>query len=123
MHIIDYVHQYNNSLYHGIISDLEGVIKATWSYEAFDKKITQELPITEEDFLFLWNSIADLDAFRRHFSDDPNSSIDWVNYHFLSITFKVEEQQGHYQIMVPNDEYDPDFTRWLEVLNVPVNNT
>ena len=119
MHVINYAHLINNNLYHGTISDLDGSVKATWSYEEGNKKITRDQPITEEEFFFLWNSIAELDIFHQHILQDPEQEIDWVSYHFIGIVFITSEQQGQHTLMIPKNETDPEFIHWLEILNVP----
>ncbi len=107
--IIDYAYLINNNLYHGTISNLDGVVKATWSYEVSNQKITRDQPITDEVFTSLWNSIADLDVFSRYFVSDADKLIDPINYHVISIIFNTEEQSGLRTMLIPRNESDPAF--------------
>jgi hypothetical protein len=119
MHVIDYGHMRDGVLYHGTISDLDGTVRSTWTYEEEGEKVTRDRPIDEDTFNSLWNGIANLDVFRRSLVRDPDRPIDPVSHHVIGIVFAQGEQKGQYLFLVPAGETDPDFARWLEALNVP----
>jgi hypothetical protein len=119
MHLIDYGHMRAGVLYHGTISDLDGSPQSTWTYEDGGAKVTRDQPIDEETFAFLWNGVAQLGVFQRALVRGPGVPIDPVSHHVVGIAFKEGNQQGQYLFLIPADETDPEFVRWLAALNVP----
>ena len=119
MHMIDYAHVRGAISYHGTISDLDGVPKSTWTCEQDGRKLTQEQPIDQDTFRFLWNGIASLDIFRRHVVRDPDRELDWECYHVIGIVYQRGLKPTHRCFLVPAEESDPEFLGWLEALRVP----
>jgi hypothetical protein len=119
MHVIDYGHVRGSVLYHGTVSDLDGVPKSTWAWEQDGREITQEQPIDQDTFRFLWNGVASLDVFRRNGILDPDRKLDPVSHHVIGIVFQKGPEPTHRCFLVPAEESDPEFLGWLEALNVP----
>jgi hypothetical protein len=119
MHLIDYGHLRDGVLYHGTVSDLDGTLRSTWTYEEGDGKVTRDLAIDGETFAFLWNGIADFDVFRRCAVRGQDLPIDPTSYHVIGAVFDEGGQRGQCMFLVPASEADPDFIRWLQALNVP----
>jgi hypothetical protein len=104
MHIIDYVHENGSIFFHGAVSDLDGVPKSTWTWEENGGTVTQEQPIEQGTFCFLWNGIANLDVFHRSRVRDPDRKLDWVSFHVISITFQKATKLTKACFLVPGDE-------------------
>ncbi len=119
MFLIDYGHLRDGVLYHGTVSDLDGVVKATWTYELDGEKVTRDQPIDLARFASLWGGIANLEVFQRNVIRSPDVPIDPTTHHVVGIVFKHEGQQGHYVYLIPAGEADPQFRAWLEALDVP----
>jgi len=119
MHAIDYGHIRDGVLYHGSISTLDGPPRCTWTYELDGRKVTREEPIDRATFESLWNGIVDLDVFRRSKVRDPQQKIDPAGFHVLGIVYGEKDQPKRKTFLVPADENDPEFLRWLAALNVP----
>jgi hypothetical protein len=123
MHLIDYGHLRDGVLYHGTISNFDGIPKATWTYEDGGQKVTRDQPITDETFNLLWNGIADHEVFHRYMIRSPGQQIDPEHYHVVGIIFRQGKQQRQFLFMVPASETDPKFVEWLQALNVPQGTT
>lgn len=119
MHAIDYGHVRDGVLYHATISTLDGTPKSTWTYERGGRKLTRDQAIDRATFEYLWNAIVGEDVFRRHKLRDRSRQIDPVNYHVLTIVFGDAQQPKKQAFLVPAEENDPTFKRWLETLNIP----
>src|SRR5690242_13670763 len=119
MHLIDYGHLRDGVLYHGTVSDADGRPKATWTYEDGGEKVTRDRPIDDDTFAALWNTIADAEVFRRSRLSAPDQLIDPVRFHVVGIVFDQDGRRGQCVFLVPADERDPEFVRWLEALDVP----
>jgi hypothetical protein len=120
-HIIDYAHGVQGVvLYHGTVSDLDGVPKSTWTYEDGGQKIRRDQPIDEEAFRFLWwDGIAGNDVFQRHFATDMEAEVNPFTHHVIGIVFTRAGKPERCLFLVPAGETDPAFLRWLATLNVP----
>ncbi len=120
-HCISYWRIENGIAYHGTISDIDGVPHATWSYDEGGQRVTRDLPITVEAFTFLCRSVAELAIFRRCIVPAkpgerfPATTADQENNHCIVF----EEGPDQELCMVPAQEADADFARWLKALNVP----
>jgi hypothetical protein len=119
MHTIDYGHERDGILYHGTISDLDGVPASKWTYEEKGKKVTRDQPIDQATFHYLWNCISKLPVFRRSMVRDPDRAFDPLSEHVIGIAFTKGAQVQRAYFAVPANESDPEFLRWLEALNVP----
>ncbi|OAI54999.1 hypothetical protein AYO44_13825 [Planctomycetaceae bacterium SCGC AG-212-F19] len=120
-HFIDYAHGAEGVvLYHGSVSDLDGVPKSTWTYEDGGQKVRRDQPIDEQTFRFLWwDGIAGNDVFQRHFAADMAAEVNPFTHHVIGIAFTQNGKPERCIILVPADESDPAFLRWLVALNVP----
>jgi hypothetical protein len=120
-HCISYWRAEHGIAYHGTISDIDGVPRATWSCDEAGQRVTRDLPIDQQAFAFLCRGFADCGVFRRcqvrpkPGERFPAKPADWVNYHCILF----EEGPELRPFMVPAHEADPDFVRWLEALDVP----
>jgi hypothetical protein len=119
MHLIDYGHMVDGVLYHGTLSDLDGVPKTTWSYEKGGKKVTHDQPIDLPTFRSLWNRVGKLDVFQRNRVRDPDRPVDPVADHVISIMFGDTNNPQRAIFAVPADESDPQFLSWIKSLNIP----
>lgn len=119
MHVMNYAHWKDSVVYHGSITDMDGVPRATWSYEKKGKKVTHDQPIDVETFHLLWNGFVKLDVFKRHRVRDPEEIIDLVGHHVIGIIFGDGDEIRQQVSMVPADERDAEFKRWLKALNIP----
>lgn len=118
-HLIDYGHMRDGILYHGTLSDLDGSPKATWTYEVRGKKITRDQPIDKATFEKLCTSITSSEVFRRHRASGADKQIDPVRFHVVGIAFDKQGKKGQDLFLVPADEGDAEFSRWLDNLKVP----
>src|SRR5262245_1788614 len=118
MHLIDYGHMRDGVLYHGTLSDLDGVPKATWTYEKAGKKVTEEQPIDLPTFRSLWNRVSNLEVFKRNRVRDPNRQVDPDRDHVISIAFGNTEKPTTAYFAIPAGETDPQFQHWLKSLNI-----
>jgi hypothetical protein len=119
MHVITYAHVHDGVLYTGTLSDLDGRPKATWSYKAGGRRVTQDQPLDPAAFRSLWNRIGNLDVFKRNRARDPNAPVDPVGTYVVSIGFGEPDRPQLVTFAVPADEPDPQFRSWLKSLNVP----
>jgi hypothetical protein len=119
IHLIDYGHMRDGVLYHGTVSDLDGAPKSTWTFENGGEKVTRDRPIDVETFNYLWNGIADFEVFKYARVRSPGVPIDPRTHHVVGIAFEEGAQRGRCMFLIPVEERDPDFARWLEALQVP----
>ena len=119
MHVITYAHVRDGVLYTGTLSDLDGRPKATWSYKAGGRRVTQDQPLDPAAFRSLWNRVGNLDVFKRNRARDPNAPVDPVNTHVVTIAFGEPDRPQLAHFAVPADESDPQFRSWLKSLNIP----
>jgi hypothetical protein len=119
MHLIDYAHMRQGVLYHGTLSDLDGVPKATWTYEKGGRKVSENQPIDLLTFRSLWNRVGNLDVFKRNHVRDANREVDPVGTHVISILFGEATDPKRAYFAIPADEADPQFQHWVKSLNIP----
>lgn len=119
MHVIQYVHGQDGVLYQGTLSDLDGVARATWSYERGGKKVTHDQSINMPTFRSLWNRVGKLEVFKQNRVRDVNAQLDWNNNHLVSIIFGDKDNPTTVYFAVPTSETDPQLQSWLKSLNVP----
>ena len=119
MHLIDYGHKKDGVLYHGTLSDLDGVTRATWSYEKGGKKVTHDQPIDLPTFRSLWNRVGKLEVFQRNRVRDQDRPVDPVADHVISIVFGDKNNPQRAFFAVPAAESDPQFVSWIKSLNIP----
>ena len=120
VHIIDYGHVHDGVLYHATLSDIDGIPRATWTYEGPDgQKRTHDSPIDGDSFELLWNGFSSLDVFARNMVTAPDTPLDPVATHVIGLRFRDEQGDGHCTFSIPADEADPDFMAWLFALEPP----
>jgi hypothetical protein len=118
MHVIKYVHERDGVLYHGTLSDLDGVPKATWSYDKDGRRVTREQSIDAATFRSLWNWVGKLHVFKQHRVRDLDREMDWAGTHVVTIAFGEPDDPKQVSFAVPIDEADPHFRDWLKALDV-----
>jgi hypothetical protein len=112
---ISYFRVENGISYHGTISDIDGVPKATWSFEEAGQRVTRDQSIDQETFAFLLMGTRDMKVFQRSMILTSEGQMKPASHHCI-----VLESEGRANgFMVPAGETDPDFARWLKALNVP----
>src|SRR4051812_44802851 len=90
---IDYAHGVEGVvLYHGSISDLDGVVRSTWTYEEDGEKVRRDRPMTEETFRFLFDAFGLFEVFRRGFVGDFTTPINPFSHHVIQFAFRKGEQ-------------------------------
>jgi hypothetical protein len=116
-HVLSYARVQDGIFYHGTVSDLDGQVRATWSFDEGGQRVTRDLPITKDAFLFLRNGIAQMGVFERWLVRAPGQEVkmDPMNYH--CIIYEEPGQQSSF--MIPPAEADQDFARWLAALHMP----
>ena len=119
MNVIDYGHVFDGVLYHGTISNLDGVPKATWTFEKNGEKVTEDRPIDLPTFRSLWNRVSNLEVFKRNRVREGEKPVDPIADHVISIIFGDKDQPQRVFFAVPAAEADPQFQSWLKSLNVP----
>lgn len=119
MNVIDYGHVFNGVLYHGTISNLDGVPKATWTYEKDGEKVTEDRPIDLPTFRSLWNRIGNLEVFKRNRVQDADRPVDPVADHVIGIVLGDQDKPQRAFFAIPAGEEDAQFLSWLKSLNVP----
>jgi len=117
--LIDYAHFRGGVLYHGTLSDTDGVVQSTWTYEQGGQKVTKPGQITSESFQQLWDGVSGSPVFERATVRDAATKIDPEHFHVVGIAFNTGGQQGMRTFLVPDGESDPEFMRWLSALAVP----
>jgi hypothetical protein len=118
-HCIDYAHGDNSVLYHGTVSDLDGVMKATWSYEEQGEKVCREFAIDRVVFEALWDGLIDLAVIRRNVAKDMTAIVNLFTHHVIGAYWHEGAIPGMFVALVPQDHQDADFVTWLHHLNVP----
>jgi hypothetical protein len=117
---LDYAHGVEGVvLYHGSVSDLDSVIRSTWTYEEAGQKVRRDRPITEESFRFLFESLDQFEVFRRYFVGDFQTPINPFTHHVAQFMRRKGDQVARFVILIPAGETDPEFARWLAALDVP----
>jgi len=117
--LIDYANFRQDVLYHGTLTDTDGVVQSTWTYEQDGEKITGPGRVTSESFQLLWDGVADARVFERAAVSDPDTEIDPRNLHVVGIAFSTGGQTGTRTYLVPVGESDPEFVRWLSAVAFP----
>lgn len=118
-HLIDYGHMRAGVLYHGTISDLDGKPKATWTFELNGKKTTETRQLSEEEFDSVWNGIVDNSIFKNFLVTDPETHVDPIANHIIALFYSDGDNELLRNYSIPDNEDDPGFLRWLELLRIP----
>jgi hypothetical protein len=119
LHYIDYAHRVGAVFYHGSVSDLNGTVHSTWTFEDGGQLVTRDQVIEPETFQRLWSGIAQLPVFRRATAGNMSAPLDPVGHHVVSIVFTENRQFGRCVFLVAADEADEAFGVWLGLLNRP----
>jgi hypothetical protein len=118
-HLIDYGHMRDGVLYHGTISDLDGPVRATWTYEDHGTNVTRDVPISEDTFEFQCSAIRESAVFDRAIVRDQDLPIDPKTHHVIGIVVLRPLEIDPQLYLIPANEAGPEFVRWLKALNVP----
>jgi len=94
-HLIDYGHMRDGVLYHGTISDLDGHSQATWTFELNGEKTTQTRQLSETEFDSIWNAIADGNVFKKSVVTDPESTVDPIANHIVSVFMPTVNRRSY----------------------------
>jgi hypothetical protein len=117
--MIDYAHLREGALYHGTVSNLDGVPKSTWTYEDRGRKVRRDQPIEPALFEVLWNGLADFAQARRYLATDPDEPLDPATHHVVGVAFDNGDEQDVVLFQIPADDTSQDLLLWLAALNVP----
>jgi hypothetical protein len=119
LRLIDYAHRVGDTLYHATISNADGPVKSTWTYEEDGELVRRDRPMDDERFHYLWVALCRQDVFARCLSNDMDAPVDPEAHHVISFVYTEQGQPGRCVILVPADEPSADFARWLEELDIP----
>jgi hypothetical protein len=120
VHLIDYAHMVGDVLYHGTVSDFDGSVRATWTYEEGQQKVTRERTIDEPRFELLWGGLSSGEVFKRSIPNDMARAVRPDQDHVIGAVYTEGGAPGWCVILVPAHESDPDFVRWLTALDPPM---
>jgi hypothetical protein len=81
--------------------------------------VTWEQPIDQATFADLWNGIAGGKVFWPFIISDASEQIDPLAFHVIGVAFTHKDGLLQSTFLVPATEQDPEFVRWLGLLNVP----
>src|SRR5437899_7421410 len=119
MQLIDYANIRDGILYHGTISDLDGPIRATWTYDKDGRRVDRDQKIDKETFDALCNGVKRLQVFKKNRVRDPNKRIDPSKFNVVRYISSENGNQTQNTFLIPIGENDDDFGRWLRALSVP----
>jgi|GEM_PF-6057524 len=119
VHYINYAHRIGDVLYHGTISDLDGVARATWTYEEDGKLVTRNNTLEREALDGLWTAMWAIPVFAQTVAGDMGLPISPITHHIVSLIFKVNGQLERCICLIPAGEADPAFANWLVMLTRP----
>jgi hypothetical protein len=115
--MINYTHDKGGTSYVATVTEIDGNYHATWTVTKDGRERTRDGIVSREQFKLLWNTIAESPVFHRSFAANPNTRMDWVQFHIVGIAFEAEGEQGAVSYLVPNSERDPEFLNWLRTLS------
>jgi hypothetical protein len=118
---IDYAHRVGDVLYHGTLSNLDGEVRATWTYEENGEPVTCNRRLDQDTFAWLCAALGNLAIFRESLCNDQMEVIDPVTHHVISLVFTENGAYGRCVCLVPASNTDEQFRVWLERLNRPDN--
>lgn len=119
VHYIDYAFRDSAVFYHGSLSDLDGVIRSTWTYEEDGQVVTRDRPLDSTGFSRLWTGLNILPVFRRSLCNDMSRSVDPAAEHVVSHIYVEKGEVGRCVCLVPVSEGDKAFEVWLGLLQRP----
>jgi hypothetical protein len=119
VHSLDYAHMVGGVLYHGTLSDLDGEVRSTWTYEESGEVVRRDRPLDRKTFEWLWGGVGALPVFHRNLCNDMGRAIDPTAHHVVSLVFTEGGEFGRCVCLVPADEADEAFGQWLRMLGRP----
>jgi hypothetical protein len=121
MRQIDYVHEYNGTLYQGTFSNpgANGRSGVTWVYSVDGREVTRNEPIDVERFEYLWSVIAEHEVFRQCPAQRNFLGADPARCHLVGTYVQRAGDEVQSVYSVPAKVSDPEFRLWLQELNGP----
>lgn len=118
-HVVQYAHQTGGVFYNATLSDLDGTVIATWSYDEEGERVTRDRPMEPSVFTQLWRGIETLSVFRDAFTEQLDRAVDPSQHHIVTlISGRVGEVKREI-CLVPAASADAGLTIWLEMLGRP----
>jgi hypothetical protein len=117
--VIDHGHESGGVYYHATLSLIDGEVGATWTQNGLGRKITHDLPMTEEAFRIIWASLNEIQDFKTSVVISADQEIDPVNYHVVGMAFVVGGQKEMRTHLVPASTVSPAFREWLTKIGYP----
>jgi hypothetical protein len=116
---IDHAHESGGAFYHGTISLIGDKAAAIWTDDEGGKKKSREIPMPEETFRTVWESMNDIADFKTGEVTDPDKRLDPKSCHVVGIGFSLNGKAGIRTFMIPAKTASPEFKHWLKKLWYP----
>jgi hypothetical protein len=117
MSAIDYAHEAGGVFHHGTFTLIGSEARATWSItDEAGAKSTRDMPMTEETFRKLWDSLNTVPDFEAGIVRDAETRIDPATFHVVGIIFSFDGQKGMRTHMIPPEGASPAFKEWLQTI-------
>ena len=111
--MIDYAHESGGVFYHGTFSLVGDKVGATWTTDQGGKKESRSVTMTEATFRSLWDSMNEVEDFKKGTVKDPGQQLDPKTHHVIGIAFRSADGEGMRTHMIPSEGISPAFKEWL----------
>jgi hypothetical protein len=116
MFMIDYGHEAEGVFYHGTFSLSGGKAAAAWTEDDGDKKKRREVPMTEDAFKGIWDSLTEIADFQAGAVKDAHQPLDPRTNHVVELIFNMGGRKETRTYMIPAEGASPAFKAWLAKL-------
>jgi len=119
IHLIDYAYSTGGVFYHGTISNLDGILKSTWTLSTGDQKRNFDDPIDAKKFDYLWESVNHFEVFKRTIVTSMDTKMDFYHFQVIGVVDTVNGEQKMTSYLISPAESDPQYKKWIAILGVP----
>ena len=119
LHSIDYAHFQGELFYHASVTDFDGDVKRTWSYDSPAGRQHESVQVSQSDWETLWNGLVSSTFIQSSLVKDPNAAIDPFGFHVIGYSAQEGAIPTIGAIQVPVRNPPQEFVQWLRHLNPP----
>lgn len=119
VHVVQYAHETGGIFYNATLSNLNGPVIATWSYDEADQRVTRDRPLDPAVFRQIWSGIETLSVFRETFTEQMDLAVNPLQHHIVTLISNHGSQVKREIHVVPAGSTDEGFLTWLGMLGRP----
>jgi hypothetical protein len=117
--MIQYAHETGGVFYNGTISNLNGPVIATWSYDLGPTRATKDRMIDPGTLAWLRRGIELLPVIRNGLCYEMGRDVDPAEHHIVTLIVSENGEVGRSIYLVPAVPWDAEFQLWLLGLKRP----